>query len=160
MESRALALLAVGPCLGLAVMIGSGCFSMSKSSVEERLLALEKNAPSRGRIETLETRVRIGGDELDARFRYGGEFVWRAALDDPRRIARVILMSSSGPIEIHGELFVALETAAEYYHVEVRWNRPHAPRPRRESGQRVGNVRTFPAGPAQKCAFAGRAAEA
>ncbi len=27
---------------------------------------------------------------------YGGEFVWRAALNDPERIARIVLMSSSG----------------------------------------------------------------
>jgi pimeloyl-ACP methyl ester carboxylesterase len=27
---------------------------------------------------------------------YGGEFVWRAALDQPERVARVVLMSSSG----------------------------------------------------------------
>jgi pimeloyl-ACP methyl ester carboxylesterase len=27
---------------------------------------------------------------------YGGEFVWRAALNDPDRIARIVLMSSSG----------------------------------------------------------------
>jgi pimeloyl-ACP methyl ester carboxylesterase len=174
--------LAAAAALGLAFLVGPACLSMNKTTVEERLLALEKNAPLRGRIETLERRVTIGGEELDARFRfyragergrpvvvlvhgtpsslvtwtacvfgpgglaqscdvialemvghgatrtaldaysfergaewiqafleaqdlrgitlvgnsYGGEFVWRAALDSPDRVGRVVLMSSSG----------------------------------------------------------------
>jgi pimeloyl-ACP methyl ester carboxylesterase len=167
---------------GLALL--PGCCSMDKATVEERLLALEKNAPLRGRIQTLERRVTIGGEEVEARFRYGragssgpgrpvvvlvhgtpssmvtwtasvfgpgglaqdcdvyapemighgttrteleaytfqggadwiraflaaldlrdvtlvgnsygGEFVWRAALDEPERVGRIVLMSSSG----------------------------------------------------------------
>ena len=170
---------------GLAgIVIVSGCLSMDKATLEERLLALEKNAPMQGRIQTVERRVTIGGEGLDASFRYwragehgpdrpvvvlvhgtpssmvtwtasvlgpgglaedcdvvalemighgttrtqldhytfeigaqwieaflqtlelsgvtlvgnsyGGEFVWRAALNDPERIARIVLMSSSG----------------------------------------------------------------
>jgi len=171
--------------LGLAaVAIAPGCCSMDKTTVEERLLALEKNAALLGRIQTLERRVTVGGKELTASFRYwragasgperpvvvlvhgtpssmvtwtasvlgpgglaedcdvyalemighgttrteldaytfqagadwiraflealdlrdvtlvgnsyGGEFVWRAALDEPGRVARIVLMSSSG----------------------------------------------------------------
>ena len=175
-------ILAAAAAIGLALLVGPACLSMKKATVEERLLALEKNAPLRGRIETLERRVTIGGEELDARFRftragergrplvvlvhgtpsslvtwtacvfgpgglaqscdvvalemvghgatrteldaysfergaewiqaflealdlrgvtlvgnsYGGEFVWRAALDRPDLVGRVVLMSSSG----------------------------------------------------------------
>ncbi|HEX6882951.1 MAG TPA: alpha/beta hydrolase [Planctomycetota bacterium] len=178
---KAIVLVALG--LGSLALL-PGCFSMKKTTVEERLLALEKNAPLRGRVQTLERRVTIGGEELAASFRYfragssgpdrpvivlvhgtpssmvtwtasvlgpdglaedcdvyalemvghgttrtelerydfergaewiqaflealdlrgvtlvgnsyGGEFAWRAALDDPQRVARLVLMSSSG----------------------------------------------------------------
>ncbi len=182
MGSRTRALLTAALVLGLGLATGPGCLSMKKSTVEERLLALARNAPLRGRIETLERRVAIGGEEVLARFRYvragrrgaptvvlvhgtpsslvtwtravfgpgglaescdvvalevvghgatrteldgysfqrcadwvraflealdlrgvtlvgnsyGGEFVWRAALDAPERVARVVLLSSSG----------------------------------------------------------------
>jgi len=174
--------LAVALALGLGLLAGPACLSMKKATLEERLLALDKNAPLRGRIETLARRVTIGGKELDARFRYyragepgrplvvlvhgtpsslvtwtacvfgpgglaescevvalemvghgatrteleaysfergaewiqaflaalelrevtlvgnsyGGEFVWRAALNRPDLVGRVVLMSSSG----------------------------------------------------------------
>jgi len=182
MYRRSGPLLAAAAALALAILVGPACLSMKKATVEERLLALEKNAPLRGRIETLERRVTIGGEELDARFRfyragergrplvvlvhgtpsslvtwtasvfgpgglarscdvvalemvghgatrtgldaysfergaewiqaflealdlrgvtlvgnsYGGEFVWRAALNRPDLVGRVVLMSSSG----------------------------------------------------------------
>jgi pimeloyl-ACP methyl ester carboxylesterase len=175
-------LLAAALIVGLAALLGPACASMKKSTVEERLLALDGNAPLRGRIETLERTIQIDGRAVEARFRYyrvgprggplvvlvhgtpsslvtwteavfgpgglaescdvvalemvghgatrtqleaysfqrgadwiraflaaldlrdvtlvgnsyGGEFVWRAALDDPQRIAKVVLMSSSG----------------------------------------------------------------
>ena len=171
--------------LGLAgLVLLPGCLSMNKATVEERLLALDKNAPLRGRIRTLERRVTIAGEEVEASFRYvragasgpgrpvvvlvhgtpssmvtwtasvfgpdglaqdcdvyalemvghgttrtrldaysfergaewlqaflaaldlsgvtlvgnsyGGEFAWRAALNAPERVARLVLMSSSG----------------------------------------------------------------
>lgn len=157
---------------------------MNKSTIDEKLLALEKNAPLRGRIETLERTLTIGGERVTAQIRsyragssgpdrpvvvlvhgtpsslvtwtdvvfgagglaetcdvyaldvvghgatrteldsysfqacaewvagyldaldlrgvtlvgnsYGGEFAWRAALDRPDRVAKVVLMSSSG----------------------------------------------------------------
>jgi pimeloyl-ACP methyl ester carboxylesterase len=182
MSLRSRTLLAVALAVALGILVGPACLSMKKSTVEERLLALEKNAPLRGRIETLERRVTLGGEELDARFRYyragergrptvvlvhgtpssmvtwtqsvfgpgglaescdvvalemvghgttrttldaysfergaewiqafleglelravtlvgnsyGGEFVWRAALNRPDLVGRVVLMSSSG----------------------------------------------------------------
>jgi pimeloyl-ACP methyl ester carboxylesterase len=167
-----------------AVVLAPGCLSMRKSTIEERLLALEKNAPLRGRIQTVEREVTLGGEPVEASFRYwragengsgrpvvvlvhgtpssmvtwtpavfgpgglaedcdvlalemvghgttrteldaygfeagaqwvqafldtldlrgvtlvgnsyGGEFVWRAALNAPERVARIVLMSSSG----------------------------------------------------------------
>lgn len=182
MNPRARTCLAATAALALGWIVGPACLSMKKANVEERLLALEKNAALRGRFETLPKRVRIGGEELEAEFRYwragapgrpvvvlvhgtpssavtwvetvlgpgglaescevyalemvghgttrttldgysfqrgaewigaflearglaqvtlvgnsyGGEFVWRAALDHPERVARVVLMSSSG----------------------------------------------------------------
>lgn len=182
MTPRSRTLLAVAAALGLGLALGPACLSMKKSTLEERLLALEKNAPLRGRVETLTRRVTLGGEELEAEFRYyrvgergrpvvvlvhgtpsslvtwtgtvfgpgglaescdvvalemvghgttrttldgysfergaewiqafleglgltgvtlvgnsyGGEFVWRAALNRPDLVARVVLMSSSG----------------------------------------------------------------
>lgn len=172
-------------CLVLsASVLAFGCRSLDKATVEERLLALPKNAPLAGHLQTLEREIELGGKRVRASFRhlragtsgpgrpvvvlvhgtpsslvtwsstilgqgglaedcdvfaiemvghgmtrtelesysfasgaewiraflvsldlrdvtlvgnsYGGEFVWRAALDDPERIARVVLMSSSG----------------------------------------------------------------
>lgn len=182
MTTRSRTLLTVAVALGLGLAVGPACLPMKKATVEERLLALEKNAPLRGRVQTLERRVTLGGEELDARFRYyragergrptvvlvhgtpssmvtwtasvfgpgglaescdvvalemvghgttrttldaysfergaewiqafleglelrdvtlvgnsyGGEFVWRAALNRPDLVGRVVLMSSSG----------------------------------------------------------------
>lgn len=182
MNLRSRSILAAAAAIGLAFLVGPACLSMKKATVEERLLALEKNEPLRGRIQTLERRVTLGGEELDARFRfcragepgrpivvlvhgtpsslvtwtapmfgpgglaqtcdvialemvghgatrteleaysfergaewiqaflealdlrdvtlvgnsYGGEFVWRAALNRPDLVGRVVLMSSSG----------------------------------------------------------------
>jgi len=182
MSSRSRTFLAVAVTLALGIFVGPSCLSMRKATLEERLLALDKNAPLRGRIQTLERRVTLGGEELDARFRYyragergrplvvlvhgtpsslvtwtecvfgpvglaescdvialemvghgttrteldaysfergaewiqaflealalrgvtlignsyGGEFVWRAALNRPDLVGRVVLMSSSG----------------------------------------------------------------
>lgn len=178
--SRSLLLLVLGSAV--AAFVAAGCSSMNKSTVEEKLLALEKNAPLRGRIETLERTLTIGGEPVAAQIRwyragepgrpvvvlvhgtpsslvtwtdvvfgpgglaetcdvyaldvvghgatrteldgysfqacadwvcgfldardlrgvtivgnsYGGEFAWRAALDRPDRVAKVVLMSSSG----------------------------------------------------------------
>ncbi len=70
MTTRSRTLLAVTVALGLGLVVGPACLPMKKATVEERLLALEKNAALRGRVETLERRVTLGGEELDARFRY------------------------------------------------------------------------------------------
>lgn len=185
MKTRRLsAALAAAILLSSGAWLGAGCASMKKTTVGERLLALEGNAPLRGQVQELEARVAIGGQELDARMRYyragesapdcpvvvlvhgtpssmvtwsevvfgpgglsetcdvyalevvghgttrteleaysfescarwvegfldaldlrdvtlvgnsyGGEFVWRAALNRPDRVGRIVLMSSSG----------------------------------------------------------------
>lgn len=70
MQPRARVVLAAALALGLGVALGPACFSMKKATVEERLLALEKNAPLRGRIETLARRVTLGGEQVEARFRH------------------------------------------------------------------------------------------
>jgi pimeloyl-ACP methyl ester carboxylesterase len=181
-RSRNLALLAGG--LLAAALFGPGCFSMSKNTLQQKLLALEKNAPLLARMQTLEHELELDGARIAAEYRfyragasgperpvvvlvhgtphslvtwsevvfepgglaescdvlaldvvghgttrtaledytfercarwvegfldaldlrdvtlvgnsYGGEFVWRAALNRPDRVARVVLMSSSG----------------------------------------------------------------
>ena len=64
MNFRSRSILAAAAAIGLALLVGPACLSMNKATVEERLLALEKNEPLRGRIETLQRRVTIGGEEL------------------------------------------------------------------------------------------------
>jgi len=54
MSSRSPTFLAVAVTLALGIFVGPSCLSMRKATVEERLLALDKNAPLRGRIETLD----------------------------------------------------------------------------------------------------------
>jgi pimeloyl-ACP methyl ester carboxylesterase len=81
MQLGALVLLAVA---GIAVL--PGCLSMQKQTVEERLLALGKNAALRGRVQTVERRVRIGGEEVEASYRY-----WRAGASGPGRPVVVLV---------------------------------------------------------------------
>lgn len=207
MNRRPPAFLALVTAVGLTAAAGPACVSMKKSTVEERLLALERNAPLRGRIETLVRPVVIDGEEIEARFRYlragergralvvlvhgtpsslvtwtevvfgpgglaescdvlalemvghgatrtfldaysfqreadwiraflaaldlrdvtlvgnsyGGEFVWRAALDAPERVARVVLMSSSGFPRADDEWFPEEVKMREMWLAKVGW---------------------------------------
>lgn len=183
--------------LGALALLACACSSLEKVEVEQRLLALEKNAPVRALgLQTRAAEVLLGGETRDVEFSYyragrsgpgrptvllihgtpssivtwtdavfggadfeglardcdvwvlgmlghgstrselppysfqlcadwisafvdtmdlrdvtlvgnsyGGEFVWRAALDRPGRIAKVVLMSSSGFPRLEGEWF-------------------------------------------------------